>query len=60
MVVEKQQNVKIINQDTGEVFYGDNPYVLMQELGKKYPGGHFTVETLRQTHLLGQRPRLLV
>jgi hypothetical protein len=41
------KNVKITNQDTGEVFWGDDPYSLMEKLGKKFPGGHFSVTTLK-------------
>jgi len=41
-----QKNVAIINKETGEKFYGEDPYQLMEELAKKYKGAHFKVKIL--------------
>ena len=41
-----KKNVVIINEKTWEKFYWDDPYVLMEDLGKKYKWVNFKVEIL--------------
>ncbi len=41
-----QKNVVIINEETWEKFYWEDPHALMKELGKKYKWSHFKVEIL--------------
>ena len=38
MTVSTQKNVVIVNKSTGEEFYGEDPYILMEELAKKHEG----------------------